>query len=109
MLGLSCTNSPSSPVVTDIATGKKKCVYCEEQDPSDEHIESHNHRQCEEKGLDARTFYRKDHLRQHLRLMHNCEMLPSMDNWKSVAANINSRCGFCAKRFAVWNERVDHL
>ena len=32
-----------------------------------------------------------------------------MDNWKSVAVNINSRCGFCAKRFTVWQERVDHL
>jgi hypothetical protein len=32
-----------------------------------------------------------------------------MDNWKSVAVNLNSRCGFCAKRFSVWQERVDHL
>jgi hypothetical protein len=36
-------------------------------------------------------------------------MTPFMDNWKSVAVNINSRCGFCAKRFTVWQERVDHL
>lgn len=97
------------PVITDPISGKKRCVYCDEQDPSDDHVEVHNYKQCEEKGLDARTFYRKDHLRQHLRLMHSCEMTPFMDNWKSVAVNINSRCGFCAQRFTVWQERVDHL
>lgn len=59
--------------------------------------------------MDARTFYRKDHLRQHLRLMHACEMTTSMENWKSIAQNINSRCGFCALRFTSWQERVDHL
>ena len=42
-------------------------------------------------------------------LMHNCEMTLFMDNWKSVAVNINSRCGFCAKRFTAWQERIDHL
>ena len=41
--------------------------------------------------------------------MHSCEMTPFMDNWKSIAVNINSRCGFCAKRFTVWQDRVDHL
>ena len=97
------------PVITDPSSGNKRCVYCDEQNPSDEHAETHNYRQCEEKGFDARTFYRKDHLRQHMRLMHNCEMTPFMDNWKSIAININSRCGFCAKRFTVWQERVDHL
>lgn len=96
-------------MITDPATGQKKCVHCEQLSPTEDHLETHNHRQCEEKGLDARTFYRKDHLRQHLRLMHGCEMLPSMESWKSVAVNINSRCGFCAQRFTVWQERVDHL
>jgi hypothetical protein len=87
----------------------KTCVYCNEQNVSAEHGEAHNHSACEEKGFDARTFYRKDHLRQHLRLMHGCEMQPSMEAWKSVASNINSRCGFCAQRFTVWQDRVDHL
>jgi len=84
-------------------------VYCDTQDPSDERIENHSHRQCEDKGLDARTFYRKDHLRQHLRLMHGCEMTTFMELWKSTAVNINSRCGFCAQRFTVWQERIDHI
>lgn len=101
--------APIGPFITDQSTGQKTCVYCGAQNVLDDHAEAHNHSACEEKGFDARTFYRKDHLRQHLRLMHNCEMAPSMDAWKSVATHINSRCGFCAQRFTVWQERVDHL
>ncbi|KAI7705632.1 hypothetical protein KC353_g12762, partial [Hortaea werneckii] len=101
--------APLGPVVVDAETNRRKCVYYEELDPDDEHLESHNHHQCEEKGIDARTFYRKDHLRQHLRLMHGCAMSPAMEKWKFTAVKINSRCGFCAQRFSVWQERVDHL
>jgi len=101
--------APIGPCITDQASGQKTCVYCGLINAPDGHAEVHNHSACEEKGFDARTFYRKDHLRQHLRLMHNCEMAPSMDAWKSVATHINSRCGFCAQRFTVWQERVDHL
>jgi hypothetical protein len=44
-------------------------VIVDELEPSEEHLATHNHKGCVEKGLDSRTFYRKDHLRQHLRLM----------------------------------------
>nr|OQO23323.1 hypothetical protein B0A51_09458 [Rachicladosporium sp. CCFEE 5018] len=101
--------APLGPFIVEKTSGEKSCVYCGMLNPPDGHGETHNHSACEEKGLDARTFYRKDHLRQHLRLMHNCEMMPSMLAWNSVATNINSRCGFCAQRFTVWQERVDHL
>ncbi|KAK3664034.1 hypothetical protein LTR22_004997 [Elasticomyces elasticus] len=100
---------PIGPIIAEQGTNIKKCVYCGVADPTDDHIETHNHRQCEDKGLDARTFYRKDHLRQHLRLMHSCEMTSFMELWKSTAVNINSRCGFCAQRFSVWQERIDHI
>ncbi|KAK0319688.1 hypothetical protein LTR82_009394 [Friedmanniomyces endolithicus] len=101
--------APLGPTIVDPLTNTKKCVYCDAQDPSHDHIEHHSHRQCEDKGLDARIFYRKDHLRQHLRLMHGCEMTTFMELWKSTAVNINSRCGFCAQRFSVWQERIDHI
>lgn len=96
------------PVLTDQESGHKKCVYCDLHHPSSDHLDSHNHRQCEDKGLDASTSYRKDHLRQHLRLMHACEMTAAMDSWKSIAVSTNSRCGFCAQQFSVWQERADH-
>nr|POE53555.1 homeobox protein pknox1 [Quercus suber] len=101
--------APLGPITTNPTNGKKICAYCEVEEPSSDHLETHNHRQCEEKGMDARTFYRKDHLRQHMRLMHGCEMTSAMSDWKSIAVNVNSRCGFCAQRFSTWQERVDHL
>jgi len=32
-----------------------------------------------------------------------------MDSWKVTVNNIVSRCGFCAQRFVLWQDRVDHL
>lgn len=103
--------APQGPIITDAATGETRCAYCDEENPSPAHLDVHNHQACADKGLDSRTFYRKDHLRQHLRLMHHgCELRAPHEQWKSSAAgSINSRCGFCAQRFSTWQERVDHL
>ncbi|KAL1600427.1 hypothetical protein SLS60_006812 [Paraconiothyrium brasiliense] len=101
--------APLGDVITCSSSGQRKCVYCDEVNPSNAHLESHNHIACEEKGMEARTFYRKDHLRQHLRLMHGCKMTPSMETWKAEAQVINSRCGFCGKTFDKWQDRADHL
>jgi hypothetical protein len=102
--------APLGPVVTISSNGQRQCVYCGETNPSHDHVENqHNHRACEDKGLDARTFYRKDHLRQHLRLVHGCKMIESMESWKSEATFIKSRCGFCRQDFERWQDRIDHL
>ncbi|KAF2227587.1 hypothetical protein BDZ85DRAFT_209582, partial [Elsinoe ampelina] len=101
--------APLGPVVTDPHTGIKTCVYCREENPSRAHIDTHGHSECESKGLEARTFYRKDHLRQHLRPMHHTTMQPNMESWKASADFIKSRCGFCDARFTSWMERNDHL
>ncbi|KAH8730920.1 hypothetical protein GQ44DRAFT_672939 [Phaeosphaeriaceae sp. PMI808] len=101
--------APLGEIIADKATGKRKCVYCDELEPSEEHLATHNHNTCCEKGPESRTFYRKDHLRQHLRLMHGCKMTTSMDSWKSEAQFIKSRCGFCDMSFNKWQDRIDHL
>lgn len=101
--------APLGEVIIDKATGKPKCVYCDALEPSKEHLATHQHGACEDKGLESRTFYRKDHLRQHLRLMHDCKMTASMESWKSEAQYIKSRCGFCQMKFDKWQDRVDHL
>ncbi|KAF1929977.1 uncharacterized protein M421DRAFT_99958 [Didymella exigua CBS 183.55] len=101
--------APLGEIVADTTSGKSKCVYCGELEPTKDHLATHNHSSCEEKGLESRTFYRKDHLRQHLRLMHDVKMTPAMDSWKSEAQYIKSRCGFCAMGFDKWQDRVDHL
>ena len=86
------------------------CVFCGEANPSDEHIETHNYSSCLDKKLEGRTFYRKDHLNQHLRLVHNVKFADwSMKSWKVATPEIRSRCGFCGIVMDTWSIRVDHL
>ncbi|KAH0330165.1 hypothetical protein KCU71_g336, partial [Aureobasidium melanogenum] len=100
---------PFSAVQQCASTGDLTCVYCGLATPTQEHIASHNHDYCQSRDPRARIFLRKDHLRQHLRSVHECDMLPHMDDWLLEAVWINSRCGFCGERFTTWNERNDHL
>lgn len=90
--------------------GQLSCIYCGVANPDDAHIESHNHSTCQERSLEERTFYRKDHLNQHLRLVHNVKFMDwSMKSWKVASPEIRSRCGFCGIVMDSWTIRVDHL
>lgn len=91
------------------ATGCKHCVFCQAENPTAEHLEAHNFLQCQEKTLQERTFYRKDHLRQHLKLLHDTKFSPCMESWKSTTTEVKSRCGFCPSVFSTWQQRADHL
>ncbi|KAI1040790.1 hypothetical protein LB505_012596, partial [Fusarium chuoi] len=102
--------SPNGPRGVDPQTNQICCAFCGENEPSDEHIESHNLLACMERRPEDRTFYRKDHLNQHLRLMHNVTFLDwSMQSWKVTGPDIRSRCGFCGITMPNWSTRVDHL
>jgi hypothetical protein len=85
------------------------CVFCLAANPDAEHLETHNFISCQEKTVQERTFYRKDHLNQHLRLMHNAKFQSCMEQWQSSITEIKSRCGFCGSIFQTWKDRVDHL
>ncbi|PYI25546.1 hypothetical protein BP00DRAFT_431159 [Aspergillus indologenus CBS 114.80] len=89
--------------------GAHRCVFCMAIDPDMDHLESHNYSACQEKTSAERSFYRKDHLNQHLRLMHNVKFLSSMDAWRSSITELKSRCGFCGISLSTWKDRVDHL
>jgi hypothetical protein len=89
--------------------GVPHCVFCGSTDPTPEHLETHNFLACYEKTVQERTFYRKDHLRQHLKLSHSAKFDPSMEAWKSTTNEIKSRCGFCPQLFMTWQQRADHL
>lgn len=89
--------------------GKAFCAFCRALNPDEDHLESHNYSACHEKSVEERTFYRKDHLNQHLRLMHNVKFHAWMEDWRSTTTEIKSRCGFCNATFTTWKERVDHL
>ncbi|PYH39505.1 putative homeobox and C2H2 transcription factor [Aspergillus neoniger CBS 115656] len=86
-----------------------RCVFCMAVDPNDDHLESHNYSICQEKTPAERSFYRKDHLNQHLRLMHNVKFNSSMNAWRSTLTEFKSRCGFCGLSLTTWKDRVDHL
>jgi hypothetical protein len=90
-------------------SGEQKCAFCPELNPSTEHLETHNFATCQEKNVQERTFFRKDHLRQHLKLMHDAKFNPAMENWKTTNNEIKSKCGFCPSRFTTWQQRADHL
>lgn len=90
-------------------TGRIHCAYCNILDPTTDHLEQHNHSTCQSGQLSPRKFQRKDHLSQHLRLVHHLETLPLIDDWKSEIGPVVSRCGFCNITLNTWDERTDHL
>lgn len=102
--------APKGPRAVNPETREMSCVFCGIANPDDAHIESHNHSTCLERTLEERTFYRKDHLNQHLRLVHNVKFMDwAMKSWKVATPEIRSRCGFCGIVMDTWTIRVDHL
>ena len=91
--------------------GTPICVFCNVENPDRAHLDLHNFTECQDKPLEERTFFRKDHLRQHLRLVHGVKHYadPSMEGWKSIINDVKSECGFCPTTMTTWTERVDHL
>ncbi|KAL4935241.1 hypothetical protein BDV06DRAFT_207405 [Aspergillus oleicola] len=105
----SYTCCPSGPTYTD-SDDIQRCVFCDYPQPSDSHFESHSYARCQEKPEVLRTFYRKDHLLQHLRLVHGVNQLsPGMESWKAHIDNIKSRCGLCNGNFISWSARNEHI
>lgn len=102
--------APDGPRALDPETNRLSCVFCGQANPDDAHVESHNHSACQERSLEERTFYRKDHLRQHLKLVHGSKFMTwSMEPWKVATPEIRSRCGFCGIVMDTWTIRVDHI
>jgi hypothetical protein len=100
-----CPNGP-----TQFGVECDQCVFCGLSNPPADHAEIHNYSSCAERSLEERTFYRKDHLRQHLNLVHDVKFQNfSMESWKIVTPEIRSRCGFCGIVMDSWSIRVDHL
>lgn len=89
--------------------GQPVCIFCRMPSPTNEHLEKHNFMACQEKTLTERTFYRKDHLRQHLKLFHAVKFDTLMEAWKNMMSEIKSCCGFCPCVFSTWEQRADHL
>ncbi|KAJ4264352.1 hypothetical protein NW762_005549 [Fusarium torreyae] len=104
--GWRCT--PFGGTIVSPDTRRSHCAYCSQLDPTPEHLETHNHEGCSNSEKPP-TFSRKDHLVQHLRLVHHVKTLPIIDSWKVEGPPIKSRCGICSVRMETWGERVEHL
>nr|WNZ75527.1 hypothetical protein [Trichoderma harzianum] len=101
---------PAGPKRWGPGAATPKCSLCDSSDTTDAHLESHHISDCIMKPQALRTFHRKDHLLQHLRLAHGIDkMIPSMHSWKSKISEVKSRCGFCGETFSLWSDRNDHL
>jgi hypothetical protein len=86
------------------------CVFCGETSPDDIHVETHHYSACVERNINERTFHRKDHLVQHLRLVHGAKYEAwSMGHWMLSMPDITSKCGFCAVKMSTWVDRTDHI
>lgn len=104
------TCSPRGSVNVDPITNEITCVFCGINDPDPEHIKAHGYTRCISRPASERIFSRKDHLRQHLRLMHgDCALIASIESWRNSLNVIRSRCGFCSAVFERWDARVNHL
>lgn len=86
-----------------------RCAYCAALEPDLSHLESHNHTACVNRAAAARSFRRRDHLAQHLRVFHKLRDLPRIESWVDQGPVVASRCGFCNSQLATWEERTDHL
>jgi hypothetical protein len=94
-----------------IANGK--CVFCDEDSPSKEHLNEHQVDLCLAKpiGIRGRSFFRKDHLLQHIESKH-CTTRGNlrsdlMNYWQRLAVS-SVLCGFCGESYP-WLELVRHL
>ncbi|QKX63771.1 uncharacterized protein TRUGW13939_10942 [Talaromyces rugulosus] len=105
----SWTCSPFGSITYDEDGSAPKCAYCNAPSPTAEHLQTHRHLACEDRPVPERTYYRKDHLRQHLKLVHGCKFVASMEKWKSTPEYVRSRCGFCDEVLTTLKARIDHL
>ncbi|KAF5620711.1 monocarboxylate transporter 4 [Fusarium sp. NRRL 25303] len=102
--------SPEGPRGQKADSPEIRCVFCGYVDPDDAHIETHNYSACKNRPVQERTFNRKDHLNQHLKLVHNAKFAEwPMRQWKAPPPAIHSRCGFCNLVMETWIDRVHHL
>lgn len=89
------------------------CAFCMAKNPTEEHFRQ-NHRidECSKRDGADRTFYRPDHLRQHIKNFHNATLFEIVQaRWKTAAEPVAEgwTCGFCGDRLETWDKRETHI
>lgn len=103
--------APNGPRIVDY-NGVPRCAFCSQPSPDEGHFQGHNYSSCSGRPLQDRSFNRKDHLTQHLRLVHNVkpeQLGCPLNQWKLPMPGIRSVCGFCGLKMDTWEFRADHL
>lgn len=101
--------SPQGPIFQN-ANSEPACTYCGQPNPAHDHLMAHNYAFCHKRSAEERLFSRKDHLQQHLKLVHEASFVQvPMEQWKRQAQTLRSRCGFCDITMDTWADRADHL
>ena len=103
------------------ALWQDSCAFCHLNSPSAAHLAKHNVEVCLEKPMDARTFSRKDHLKQHVEQVHlrkgkfsTGQASKVLKSWGKDVDQSEFRagilwCGFCKSDLGSWAERVEHI
>lgn len=88
------------------------CAFCGDL-AVDRCEKDHRIAECLARESTNRTFFRKEHLRQHF---NNCHPLSQLSDevaeYWSDNPDYGTRtwiCGFCGDRFTIWNARVKHV
>ena len=102
--------SPEGPFSVSDCGRNLTCTFCGQINPGHAHLLEHNYTTCLDRLPNDRTFYRKDHLQQHLKLVHQCSFMKDpMEGWRRNVQALRSRCGFCDLQMNTWAQRVDHI
>jgi hypothetical protein len=87
-----------------------------EKDPSEEHfLKHHRISECAKRKTEERTFYRPDHLRQHVKNFHSATLYDVVQaRWKKGAEAPTGdkdgwTCGFCGEHLETWDRRETHI
>ncbi|OCK84212.1 hypothetical protein K432DRAFT_345563 [Lepidopterella palustris CBS 459.81] len=105
------STSPLHPRTSQVQTSF--CAFCMLRDPPDAHFHTaHRIVECAARSLADRTFYRPDHLRQHVKNYHNCTLFDlTSARWKQAAQPVAGPwgCGFCGAELESWDARETHI
>ncbi|KAI0193383.1 putative homeobox and C2H2 transcription factor [Xylaria flabelliformis] len=70
-----CANpliAEQSNCVWRVGQTQPECTFCGQPSPAEDHFKSHEFESCGKRSVEDRTFFRKDHLWQHLHKFHGC-------------------------------------
>jgi hypothetical protein len=103
----------TGPRIQTQADGLSMCVFCQLENPSEEHfVQLHRIQDCLKRSEDDRTFGRPDHLRQHVRNFHKAALFDTVrEEWRRSAPqdNVSWTCGFCNENLTTWDIRETHI